>query len=92
MFANGSHCKEPVHRKSIIGSKRYIFILFATCNWFQSGESKKYNRQAPVRWATPNGMFYASFFMKEIYNVKLLVFLGMKHTIQKCFIPGLIYR
>ena len=43
--AKGSHRREPIYRKAITGSKRYILILLTACNGFPSGEARKWRRQ-----------------------------------------------
>ena len=43
--AKGSHRREPIHRKTITGSKRYILILLTACKGFPSGEERKWRRQ-----------------------------------------------
>ena len=43
--AKGSHRREPIYRKSITGSKRYILILLTACNGFPSGEARKWRGQ-----------------------------------------------
>ena len=39
--AKGSHRREPIYRKTITGSKRYILILLTACNGFLSGKIRK---------------------------------------------------